>query len=368
MNKLKINTNKKSYSIYVGNKILKNLGSILKKEKILVKKYFIIYDKNIDYLHIRLIKKILRKKDIFLFKFTTNEQNKSIKSAEKIINHLLKNNFSRNDCIISIGGGILGDLACFAASIYKRGMRFVNIPTTLLAQVDASIGGKSGVNHKLFGKNLIGTFYQPDLVIADVNFLNTLKKKDIICGYAEILKHGLISHKKNFNNLEKDYKNILSLKMPKIKDTIIWSCFVKKKIVEKDEKESNLRKTLNLGHTFGHAYEAAAGLNKRLSHGEGVILGIKSAIKFSLNEKILSLNDYNIINNHIKKLGFNLNLKLYFKLNNIDRIVSFMINDKKNISSKINLVLLKGIGNPIINKKYSSIKIRKFLKKELINL
>lgn len=143
---------------------------------------------------------------------------------------------------------------------------------------------------------------------------------------------------------------------------------LKKKIVEKDERESNLRKTLNLGHTFGHAYEAAAGLNKRLSHGEGVILGIKSAIKFSLNEKILSLNDYNIINNHIKKLGFNLNLKLYFKLNNIDRIVSFMINDKKNISSKINLVLLKGIGNPIINKKYSSIKIRKFLKKELINL
>ena len=134
--------------------------------------------------------------------FNSNEKNKNQENVNIILNKLLKNNFRRNDCIISIGGGITGDVAGFAASIYKRGIKFINIPTTLLAQVDSSIGGKTGINNK-YGKNLIGTFFQPDLVIADTSFLRSLPKREIICGYAEIFKHSLIAGKKYFNYLEK---------------------------------------------------------------------------------------------------------------------------------------------------------------------
>ena len=141
---------------------------------------------------------------------------------------MLINNFSRNDCIVALGGGITGDLAGFVASIYKRGMKFINIPTTLLAQVDASIGGKTGINEKKFGKNLIGTFFQPNLVLSDTKFLKTLNKKNLICGYAEILKHSLIKNKSNFNYLDANYDKILSLRNPFLMKAILESCKIKK--------------------------------------------------------------------------------------------------------------------------------------------
>ena len=368
MKKVNVLTNKKKYPIYIGNDLTKKIDKILKKENLFSINCLIIYDSKISRNKLEIIKKKCNFKKKLFFKFTSNEKSKNILVVNKIIDILLKNNFARNDCIMGVGGGILGDLACFTASIYKRGIKFINIPTTLLAQVDASIGGKSGVNHKLYGKNLIGTFYQPEIVISDTSFLNTLKYREIICGQAEILKHSLISSYKNFQYLKKNRKKILSLKTPEIVNTIAWSCKIKKEIVEKDELENSLRKILNLGHTFGHAYEASVGFKKKLNHGEGVILGLKSAIKFSLNEKFLSKKDYDLINDHIDKLGFKLSLKEYFNKKNIAKIVSFMKNDKKNLSSKISLVLLKKIGKPIIGKTYSTEKLKKFLNDELINL
>ena len=171
----------------------------------------------------------------------SNEKNKSQNTVDKIINVLLKNNFNRNDCLISIGGGIIGDLSAFAASIFKRGLFYVNIPTTLLAQVDSSIGGKTGINSK-YGKNLIGSFYQPKFVISDISFLKSLPKREILCGYAEIFKHSLISDKVFFSFLDKNIKKILDLKSSYIKKAIYKSCIIKKNIVEKDFKEKNLRR------------------------------------------------------------------------------------------------------------------------------
>jgi len=275
---------------------------------------------------------------------------------------LLNKNFNRNDCVISIGGGITGDISGFAASIFKRGLKFINIPTTLLSQVDSSIGGKTGINNK-HGKNLIGTFYQPSLVISDIIFLKSLPKREIICGYGEILKHAIISDKKFFSFLDKNGSQIFNLKSPLIEKAIFKSCSIKKKVVEADEKEMGIRKVLNFGHTFAHAYEATLKYSKKLNHGEAVILGIKTAAKFSLSINILNIKEFNLIENHLNKLDLPKSINKFFSKRDLNKILSFMKKDKKNNSNKINLVLLKKIGSPIYKLQFDEKKINLFLKK-----
>ena len=211
---------------------------------------------------------------------------------------MLDKNFLRSDCLIAVGGGITGDITAFAASLFKRGLNFINIPTTLLSQVDSSIGGKTGVNTK-HGKNLIGSFYQPKLVISDSIFLKTLPKREIICGYGEILKHSIISNRKLYKYLDNNIDEILNLKAPFIERAIYESCKIKKTIVEKDEMEKDLRKILNFGHTFAHAYEATLKYSKKLNHGESVILGINAALNFSLMKKFINKDDYNLLIRHL---------------------------------------------------------------------
>ncbi len=326
----------------------------------------LIVDKNISKKFISKIKKSLNKKKIFIFYFKANEINKNIDYINKILDFLLKKNFLRDDCIISVGGGITGDISSFAASLFKRGIKFINIPTTLLAQVDSSIGGKTGVNTK-YGKNLIGSFYQPNLVISDTQFLKTLPKREIICGYGEILKHSLIANKNFYIFLNKNSKEILKLTSPFIEKAIYESCKIKKKVVEKDEKEKGLRKILNFGHTFAHAFEASLGYSKKLNHGEAVILGIVTALKFSLNSKLITHENYYTILNHIRDSKLPSNIKDYFSYKDLNKILKFMSKDKKNFSKKINLILLKKTGLSVIDKEYSKIKIKDFLKKELID-
>jgi 3-dehydroquinate synthase len=279
---------------------------------------------------------------------------------------LLDKNFSRQDCLITIGGGITGDVGGFAASLFKRGLNFVNIPTTLLSQVDSSIGGKTGVNTKE-GKNLIGSFYQPKMVISDIEFLKSLPKREIICGYGEIFKHSLILNKQFFKYLNINFSKVLNLKSPFIEKAIYESCKIKKTIVEKDEKEKNLRKILNFGHTFAHAFEASLGYSKKLNHGEAVILGIITALEFSVNIKLIKFNEYNLILKHVLKAGLPSNINDYFSKKDLNKILKFMSKDKKNISKKINLILLKKIGSAVINNEYSDLKIHQFFKKKLIN-
>ena len=364
--KLIIKTETQSYPIFIGNNILSKLEILIDKNLNKFEKCLILIDKNIPKKILRIIKSSLNKKKIINLYFEANEKNKNQKNINKVIEVLLKNNFSRQDCLIAVGGGITGDLAGFVASIFKRGIQFVNIPTTLLAQVDSSIGGKTGIN-TIYGKNLVGTFYQPKLVISDTTFLRSLPKREIICGYGEILKHSLIADKKFFNFLNKNVLKILNLKKYYIEKTIYRSCKIKKKIVEKDEKEKGLRKILNLGHTFAHAYEASLGFSKKLNHGEAVLLGIKTAIKFSLKNKILNNKDYQLILNHFDKAKLSYKIEDYFFKKDLNKIISFMKEDKKNISKYINLILLSKIGLTLYNKHFSQKKIKFFLRRELIN-
>ncbi len=362
MKKINVNTNIGSYNIYIGNKILNKIEFFLKKNNITSSKFLIIIDSNVPKKYKKIFRsKYFKKKYILSIRF--NEKNKNYDSIQKILEVLQKNNFNRNDTIICLGGGIAGDLSGFAASIFKRGIKFVNIPTTLLAQVDSSIGGKTGFNTK-FGKNLIGTFYQPSIVISDIETLNSINKREIICGYAEILKHALIQSKNFYNYLVNNQKKILELNSQKILILIYKSCLIKKKIVQKDTAEKNIRKILNFGHTFGHAYESTLNFSKKLNHGEAVLLGIISAIKLSNKLNILSKKNYENITNHFKKLSLPNDIKKYFKNKDINKIVYFMKNDKKNTDRYINLVLLSNIGKTIyykINKK----SLKKFFNDQL---
>ena len=358
--KLTIETKTQKYPIVIGTNLTLNILKIIEGNSIYFKKCLLVVDKNVPKKKLFNIKKSLQNKNLRTFVFNAKEINKNQNTINKILNILLEENFSRDDCLISIGGGITGDISGFAASLFKRGLKFINVPTTLLAQVDSSIGGKTGINTS-HGKNLIGSFYQPLLVISDTQFLKSLPRRELICGYGEILKHSLIADKKFFNFLNKNIRNIFKLSSPFIEKTIFESCKIKKKVVEKDEKEKNVRKVLNLGHTFAHAYEATIGYNKGLNHGEAVLLGIMSAVEFSRKKNILKKNDYEQIIEHLKKLNY-CNLNKYFKTKDISKIIFYMKQDKKNKDNKINLILLKSIAKPILNKSFEESSIRLFLK------
>jgi 3-dehydroquinate synthase len=364
--KLKINTKSKQYSIIIGSNLGSSIAKIIKKNSIDFNQCLLVIDTNVPRKIISKIKKSLNKKKIYIHSFKANEINKNFNSVNNILDILLYRNFSREDCVISIGGGITGDITGFAASLFKRGLKFINMPTTLLSQVDSSIGGKTGVNTK-YGKNLLGSFYQPDLVISDIQFLKTLPKREVICGYGEILKHSLIANRKFYNFLNKKSNEILKLSSPFIERAIHESCKIKKDVVEKDEKEKNLRKILNFGHTFAHAYEASLGYSKKLNHGEAVILGMKTALSFGLKNNLLQQSDHNSIINHISKAGLPSKITKFFKIKDLNKILSFMVKDKKNNTDNINLVLLKKIGSPIINKGYTKNTLSAFLKNELKN-
>ena len=363
---LKIKTKNKYYNIVIGSNLLSNISKIFKNNSVNFQKCLLVVDKNIPNKIILKFKKSFIKKDIYTHFFIANEKNKNQKNVNKIIDIMLNKNFTRDDCLISIGGGITGDVSGFAASLFKRGLKFINLPTTLLSQVDSSIGGKTGVNTK-YGKNLIGSFYQPNLVVSDIQFLKTLPKREIICGYGEILKHAIIADKNFFIFLNKNSEKILNLKTPYIEKSIYESCKIKKKVVEKDENENGLRKILNFGHTFAHAYEATLGYSKKLNHGEAVILGIRTALNFSFKNNNLKKNDYNLLINHLLNSNLPSNINNFFKVKDLNKIISFMLKDKKNNSDKISLVLLKKIGSPVINKEYTKKNLYLFLKNELNN-
>ena len=363
--KLQIKAGNQIYPIFIGNNILNKLKTILKENLINFNQCLVIADKNVPKKLIDRVLNSLPKKKTFLYYFNSSEKNKNQKSVNNILSILLSKNFNRNDCVISIGGGITGDVSGFAASMFKRGLKFVNIPTTLLAQVDSSIGGKTGINTK-YGKNLIGAFYQPSLVISDIIFLKSLPKREIICGYGEILKHAIITDRNFFSFLNVNGSQILNLKSPLIERAIFKSCFIKKKIVEADEKEMGIRKILNFGHTFAHAYEATLGYSKKLNHGEAVLLGIKTAAKFSLSNNILNIKEFKLIENHLNKLNLPKDVNKFFSIKNLTKIIFFMKKDKKNNTNKINLILLKKIGLPLYKLQFDEKKINLFLKQELI--
>ena len=361
--KIIVKTKNKAYPIYIGNKIISTTNLLIKKNLPNVRKICIVCDRNVPLTLLKKLTKSLKKYNPKVYRLTSSEKIKSLKVAQKLIEKLLKNNFNRSDCIISLGGGVLGDLSAFVSSLMKRGIKFINIPSTLLAQVDASIGGKTAVNLDQ-GKNLIGTFYQPDFVLVDISLLNSLPKREMICGYAEILKHSLILDKKFFLWLNKNAKKIINNEnINLLKLAITQSCKIKSKIINKDEEEKNLRMILNFGHTFAHAFEGAKNYSRKLNHGEAVLVGMMLACQLSYKKKLLPLKDLVLIKKHYFSLNLPMSIKKIFKKKEIDKIIYFMKKDKKNLSEKINLILIKKIGKTTKPTKInaSSGEIKKFL-------
>ena len=332
-----------SYSIIIGEN---TLGILPKKIKLLcpkTKNIAVIIDNNVPNKFKYKLKNKLKKYNLLFFTFNANEKNKSLKIVSYYLNKLLSKNFNRSDLIIAVGGGITGDVVSFISSIFKRGINFINIPTTLLAQVDSAVGGKTGVNSK-FGKNLIGSFYQPKLVISDTSFINSLSKKEMICGYAEILKHSIIKDKKFFNWLEKNSNSIFQKKKKDLIYAIKKSCEIKIYFVNKDVNEKNLRMVLNFGHTFAHAIEIKNNYSKNITHGEAVLSGMILETNLSVVRGICSIKTLNKIKNIYIKNKLDFAYRKHSQKETINKLLPFLKNDKKNNDEKINFILLKKIG------------------------
>jgi 3-dehydroquinate synthase len=364
--KIKFQDQNKIYSILIGNNILRVLSGKIKKLCPYTRKIAIIFDQNIPNRYKKIILDNLKRYELVTFNFKTSEKTKSIQSVNFYLNKLLSKNFNRSDLIISVGGGITGDLSGFVASIYKRGINYISIPTTLLSQVDAAVGGKTGVNTN-YGKNLIGSFFQPKLVICDTSLLKSLPRKEMVCGYAEILKHAIIKDIKFFKWLKLNTKYIFSQDPVKLIYAIKKSCEIKLLFVCKDVDEKKIRMILNFGHTFAHAIEVKNNYTKNITHGEAVLTGMVLATKLSVIKKVCNQKTLDELINVYKSNNLNYTLKKYSNSKEISKLIPYLKNDKKNNDEKINFILLRKIGKTTQPNKYKiSIKELEKYKSSLI--
>ena len=344
MRTLIVRTKYKNYPIFIGNNLLHKFDKYQNKYLKNTNKILIITTRKIPKKYISRLKKNLKKIKTYTLIFPDGERIKSNTHVTKITNLLSKNNFNRNDCIVATGGGVIGDLAGYAASIFKRGINLVQIPTTLLSQVDSSVGGKTAINNN-YGKNIIGTFFQPDFVLIDTDTLNSLPKREIVAGFAEILKYSLILDKKFFNWLKLKGHLILKNKNKNIILTAIYkSCLFKASVVGKDEFENNYRAILNFGHTFAHSIETLTNYSKKIIHGEAVLIGMMIASRLSNQLGYLKNNELKDLKTLYEKLDLNFKYKKFVNKKNMNNIFKIMANDKKSLGKKIKIILLKKIG------------------------
>jgi 3-dehydroquinate synthase len=296
------------------------------------------------------------------------EGSKSYAGLEKVSEALIKAKIERNDLVIALGGGVVGDLAGFVAAILRRGVDFVQVPTSLLAQVDSSVGGKTGINSPQ-GKNLIGSFHQPILVIADTAVLDTLSPRQFRAGYSEVAKYGLLGDAAFFTWLEKSHGEVFSGGAAR-EHAIATSCRAKAAIVARDERETGERALLNLGHTFGHALEAATGFSDRLFHGEGVAVGMVLSAEFSAQLGKISDADAARIKHHLAAVGLPTRLQdiagfAQEGLADADTLMALMAQDKKVKRGKLTFILLEAIGRAVIAPNVEPTPVRDFLARKL---
>ncbi|WP_076864025.1 3-dehydroquinate synthase [Bradyrhizobium mercantei] len=296
------------------------------------------------------------------------EGSKSYATLTQVSEALIAAKIERNDLVIALGGGVVGDLAGFAAAILRRGVDFVQVPTSLLAQVDSSVGGKTGINSPQ-GKNLIGAFHQPVLVIADTSVLDTLSPRQFRAGYAEVAKYGILGDEAFFAWLEKNHADIFAGGAGR-EHAIATSCRAKAGVVSRDERETGERALLNLGHTFGHALEAATGFSDRLFHGEGVSVGMVLAAEFSAQLGMISSDDATRIARHLSAVGLPTRLQdiAGFKqegLADADALLALMAQDKKVKRGKLTFILLEAVGRAVIANNVEPQPVRDFLQAKL---
>ncbi len=338
--KIKVNLKERGYPIFVGNQIISELPDQLNRLQV-NKQIAIISTPPVSQIYLKKIEDSLN--DLWEVKtcdVPDGETSKSGEILDKLYSWLIENRFERNCTILALGGGVIGDLAGFVASTYLRGVNLVQIPTTLLAQVDSSIGGKVGINHPL-GKNLIGAFYQPKMVIADISFLQTLPEEEFVCGMGEVVKYGILSDEDLFAKLENNLDVIGKKSAPLLLTEIVYACAkIKAEIVEKDEREQGIRAYLNLGHTFAHALETFFKY-EGLKHGQAVAHGMKSALYISRKQCMIETKIAARIEQLIDR--FDVKIPTSKKLDPLE-LVSIMKRDKKIRQGKINLVLPEDIG------------------------
>jgi len=342
----------RGYEILVGERLLARAGEYilpLLQAKTASPNVIIISDANVAKLYLHRLTGALEEAKIRCrcLIVPAGESTKSLSSYAELMENLLEQKPDRRTTLIALGGGVIGDLTGFAASTLLRGVDFIQIPTTLLSQVDSSVGGKTGINSR-FGKNLIGNFHQPILVLSDVSTLATLPRRELLSGYGEVVKYGLINDLDFFVWLEKNAPAMLAGNATLQTQAIVKSCAAKAAIVAADEKEQNVRALLNLGHTFAHAFEAETGYGSELLHGEAVAIGMVLAFATSVKLGICPQADLDRVKAHLQAVGLYTSPLEVRKNWNINALMEHFTRDKKAVGGTLTFVLARGIGKAFI--------------------
>jgi 3-dehydroquinate synthase len=337
----------RSYDVRIGAGLIADAGAqisgLLRRQRVAV-----LTDETVGALHLEALRAGLGDIEMTALALPAGEATKGWPEFSRAVDWLLAEKIERRDVVIAFGGGVIGDLAGFAAAVLRRGVRFVQIPTTLLAQVDSSVGGKTGIN-SLHGKNLIGAFHQPALVLADIGVLGTLPARDFLSGYGEVVKYGLLGDAAFFEWLEANGPAMAAGDASLRQYAVKRSVEMKARIVERDETEEGDRALLNLGHTFCHALETATGYSNRLLHGEGVAIGCALAFELSQRLGLCSQEDPSRVRAHLKAMGMKADLRdIPGDLPDADRLLHLMAQDKKVVDGKLRFILARGIGEAFV--------------------
>ena len=355
----------RSYDIHIGSGLFAEAGRLVSEflTKSAPRRVPVITDANVAALYYGAVAESLAAADLTAVPIVlpAGEQTKSFSHLERLIDALLTENVERGSLIVALGGGVIGDLTGFAAGVLKRGVDFVQVPTTLLAQVDSSVGGKTAIN-TAHGKNLVGVFHQPRLVLADTSVLSTLPSRELLGGYAEVVKYGLLGDADFFTWLERYGAKALAGEPAAITHAVAHSCAMKAAIVARDERETGDRALLNLGHTFGHGLEAATLYSDRLLHGQGVALGCVLAFKLSAKLGYAARDDVARVERHFAQAG------LWTAIPQIPgpkleprEILDHMRHDKKAQSGRMTFILARGIGHAFISREVPEEAVRAVL-------
>ncbi len=360
---VRVELGERSYNIYIGSGLLAEAAELC-ADALGKGKCAIVTDSNVAELHLESLENVLKEAGIFAGTviIPAGEGSKSFSQLSDLCEQLLKLNVERGDAVIAFGGGMVGDLAGFAASILRRGVRMIQIPTSLLSQVDSSVGGKTGINTPQ-GKNLIGAFHQPSLVIADTDVLKTLVDREFASGYAEVVKYGLLGDARFFGWLEENYQALFEDTGDAREVAIETSCLAKAAVVAEDEKEAGRRALLNLGHTFGHAIEAWAGYSGRVLHGEGVSIGMTMAFEFSERLGRCVAGKPSRVEEHLRAVG------LPTRIADIPgndyptagRLRELMQQDKKVKDGNLAFILVRDVGDAYVDTNVPMDKLQEFL-------
>jgi 3-dehydroquinate synthase len=355
----------RAYEIVIGRGVLSTLGARIKALRPGAK-VAIVTDENVAKLHLAATEASLKAAGIESSAIVVppGEGSKNYATFERVCEAVIAAKIERNDLIVALGGGVIGDLAGYCAASVRRGLDFVQVPTTLLSQVDSSVGGKTGINSKL-GKNLIGSFHQPVLVIADTALLDTLSEREFRAGYAEVMKFGLLGDAAFFTWLESNWQDLFA-GGPAREHAIAICCRGKAGVVSRDERENGERALLNLGHTFGHAFEAGAGFSQRLLHGEAVALGCTMAFQFSAGKGLSSAEDATRVRAHLDAVGLPTQVKqVQGGVPGVDALMDLIGQDKKVKRGKLTFILVRGIGQAFVANDVDPAEVRSFLAERL---